>query len=63
MQELARDVNSKPLPVINDKFGLRLPPEKYCLSGLQYQPDNRRSGPHSDSDINDESFVSVENGK
>lgn len=31
--ELAAERNRKPLPPVHQQFGLRLPPEKYCLTG------------------------------
>ena len=36
MAELAADVNREPLPIIGEKFGVRLPPEKYCLTQPNY---------------------------
>ena len=35
--EFARQRNSMPLPLVPEKFGLRLPPERYCLSGPNYR--------------------------
>ncbi|OLL24173.1 Transcription initiation factor TFIID subunit 9 [Neolecta irregularis DAH-3] len=32
MLELAAEKNRKPLPPIGESFGLRLPPQKYCLT-------------------------------
>lgn len=31
--ELAAERNKKPLPPVHQQFGLRLPPDKYCLTG------------------------------
>jgi len=36
--ELASEKNKIPLPLIPDKFGVRLPPEKYCLTAINYRP-------------------------
>eukprot|EP01095_Lingulamoeba_sp_RSL-Kostka_P010469 TRINITY_DN376_c0_g1_i1.p1 TRINITY_DN376_c0_g1~~TRINITY_DN376_c0_g1_i1.p1 ORF type:complete len:146 (+),score=35.49 TRINITY_DN376_c0_g1_i1:213-650(+) len=36
--DLAKKKNKNPLPVINtNKFGIHLPPEKYCLTAQNYQ--------------------------
>jgi hypothetical protein len=35
--EIARQKNSTPLPLIPEKFGPRLPPERYCLTGANYK--------------------------
>ncbi|KAF7727624.1 Transcription initiation factor TFIID subunit 9B [Apophysomyces ossiformis] len=34
--ELAQEKNKAPLPLIPEKYGIRLPPEKYCLTGLNF---------------------------
>lgn len=34
--EVARQKNTTPLPLIPDKFGIRLPPERYCLTSNNY---------------------------
>lgn len=34
--ELAQERNSKPLPPVIPKWGLNLPPEKYCLTGKDW---------------------------
>ncbi|KAI0231876.1 Transcription initiation factor TFIID subunit 9, partial [Massospora cicadina] len=46
LDELAQTVNSIPLPPIQEKFGVRLPPEKYCLTSANYQiiPDSSALG-------------------
>ncbi|KAJ9062998.1 Transcription initiation factor TFIID subunit 9 [Entomophthora muscae] len=46
LDELAQTVNSTPLPPIQEKFGVRLPPEKYCLTAANYQiiPDSSSLG-------------------
>lgn len=36
MLELAHERNSKPLPPVIPKWGLNLPPEKYCLSARDW---------------------------
>jgi len=35
--DIARTKNSQPLPLIQDRCGLRLPPERYCLTGNNYK--------------------------
>jgi hypothetical protein len=35
--ELAAKKNAQPLPLIREKTGLRLPPERHCLLSLNYQ--------------------------
>ena len=35
---LAAERNKQPLPPIVEKFGVRLPPEKYCLTSINYRP-------------------------
>eukprot|EP00794_Sanderia_malayensis_P010715 gene10715-11862_t len=35
--EVARNKNAQPLPLIQDKSGLRLPPDRYCLTGNNYR--------------------------
>ncbi|KAI9207188.1 transcription initiation factor TAFII31, partial [Polychytrium aggregatum] len=37
LADLARKKNSIPLPPVPEKFGIRLPPEKYCLIGSKLQ--------------------------
>ena len=37
--QLAEKLNSQPLPLITEKTGIRLPPEKYCLTAPNYQID------------------------
>ncbi|KAG0175704.1 Transcription initiation factor TFIID subunit 9B [Apophysomyces sp. BC1034] len=34
--ELAQEKNKAPLPLIPEKYGIRLPAEKYCLTGLNF---------------------------
>jgi len=35
---LAAERNKQPLPPIVEKLGVRLPPEKYCLTSINYRP-------------------------
>lgn len=35
--EIARTKNSLPLPLLTDRSGLRLPPERYCLTGNNFK--------------------------
>lgn len=37
--ELALERNRKPLPAVGQTYGLRLPPEKYCLTGYDKDID------------------------
>jgi len=37
--EMAAERNKKPLPPVEKQFGLRLPPDKYCLLGSTSQMD------------------------
>lgn len=39
--EVAREKNSTPLPLIPEKFGPRLPPERYCLTASNYKLKER----------------------
>lgn len=34
--ELAQEKNRKPLPAVQEQWGLRLPPEKYCLTAKEW---------------------------
>ncbi|KAI9470413.1 transcription initiation factor TAFII31 [Zychaea mexicana] len=34
--ELAEEKNKTPLPLIPEKYGIRLPAEKHCLTGLNF---------------------------
>ncbi|KAK9464842.1 hypothetical protein V1512DRAFT_267309 [Lipomyces arxii] len=38
--ELAQERNRRPLPVISDVYGIRLPPEKYCLTAKDWDVDD-----------------------
>ena len=40
--EVARQKNANPLPMIPEKFGVRLPPERYCLTGTNYKIKSRK---------------------
>jgi transcription initiation factor TFIID subunit 9B len=35
--ELAQEKNKRPLPLVSQQFGLRLPPEKYCLTSKEWE--------------------------
>ncbi|KAI8804623.1 transcription initiation factor TAFII31, partial [Cladochytrium replicatum] len=35
--ELAQRKNNVPLPIISEKFGVRLPPERHCLTATNFQ--------------------------
>ncbi|KAK9721138.1 Transcription initiation factor TFIID subunit 9 [Basidiobolus ranarum] len=35
--ELAEEKNKVPLPLIPEKYGIRLPPERYCLTAVNFQ--------------------------
>ncbi|ODV88897.1 hypothetical protein CANCADRAFT_130629 [Tortispora caseinolytica NRRL Y-17796] len=37
LMQLAQERNSRPLPVVQAGYGLRLPPEKYCLTGREWE--------------------------
>lgn len=37
--ELAQEKNRKPLPAVQEQWGLRLPPEKYCLTAKEWEFD------------------------
>ncbi|KAJ2790816.1 Transcription initiation factor TFIID subunit 9, partial [Coemansia guatemalensis] len=41
--ELAEERNKHPLPLIPEKYGVRLPPEKYTLTGVNFHivPEQR----------------------
>lgn len=38
--DLAQERNKKPLPPIHQQYGLRLPPEKYCLTSKEWNYDD-----------------------
>ena len=42
MIDIARQKNSTPLPLIPEKFGPRLPPERYCLTANNYRIKDRK---------------------
>ena len=42
MIEIARQKNATPLPLIPEKFGPRLPPERYCLTANNYKVKERQ---------------------
>ncbi|EPZ35562.1 TFIID-31kDa-domain-containing protein [Rozella allomycis CSF55] len=43
--DLAATRNAQPLPVINEKQGIRLPPERHCLLSLNYQVLPKKAEP------------------
>ncbi|XP_065643950.1 transcription initiation factor TFIID subunit 9B isoform X2 [Hydra vulgaris] len=43
--EIARTKNSQPLPLISDRSGLRLPPERYCLTSSNYRVKTVKKAP------------------
>lgn len=45
--QLAQERNKKPLPKLPLLYGMRLPPEKYCLTNFDVEEDNKNS-PESD---------------
>ena len=40
--DIARQKNSTPLPLIPEKFGPQLPPERYCLTANNYRIKDRK---------------------
>lgn len=40
--ELAQEKNKRPLPVVQAQWGLRLPPEKYCLTAKEWNFEEER---------------------
>ncbi|XP_057301533.1 transcription initiation factor TFIID subunit 9B-like [Hydractinia symbiolongicarpus] len=42
--DIARSKNSLPLPLIADRSGIRLPPERYCLTSNNYKTKSSRKG-------------------
>ncbi|KAL1926746.1 hypothetical protein VTP01DRAFT_5392 [Rhizomucor pusillus] len=52
--ELAHEKNKVPLPLIPEKYGIRLPAEKHCLTGLNFAiiPD----APHPPQTTNEKPF-------
>ncbi|KAK3913882.1 Transcription initiation factor TFIID subunit 9 [Frankliniella fusca] len=45
--EVARSKNSQPLPVVKPSCGIRLPPDRYCLSSVNYKLRNNKKAPAS----------------
>jgi len=37
LEEIAARRNKLPLPIIQEKYGVRLPPERHCLTAINYQ--------------------------
>ncbi|KAJ3085675.1 Transcription initiation factor TFIID subunit 9B [Quaeritorhiza haematococci] len=48
--ELAEKKNSQPLPIVPEKFGVRLPPERHCLTGINFQILPERTSPRKSTD-------------
>lgn len=48
--ELARERNRKPLPAVIPSWGLRLPPEKYCLTAKEWSLDEEILSESEDED-------------
>lgn len=48
--ELAQEKNKAPLPLIPEKYGIRLPAEKHCLTGINFSivPDVSLTGNRND---------------
>lgn len=42
LMELAAERNEKPLPAVMPMWGIRLPPEKYCLTAKDYTEEDRQ---------------------
>ncbi|ANB15982.1 TATA-binding protein-associated factor TAF9 [Sugiyamaella lignohabitans] len=38
--DLAQERNKRPLPQVSQQYGLRLPPEKYCLTSKEWEFDD-----------------------
>ncbi|CAG8556447.1 12752_t:CDS:2 [Ambispora leptoticha] len=61
--ELAREVNKERLPNIPEKYGLRLPPEHYCMTAVNFQliPEDQaaieRSFKQEDDDYDEDDGV------
>lgn len=47
--DIARQKNSMPLPLIPEKFGPRLPPERYCLTSNNYRVKDRKKQVYNES--------------
>ncbi|KAG9298337.1 hypothetical protein G9A89_002825 [Geosiphon pyriformis] len=48
LAELAKEKNKEKLPEVEEKYGLRLPPEHYCLTAVNFQliPEGRQELEH-----------------
>lgn len=60
--EMAQEKNKRPLPAIPQQYGIRLPPEKYCLTSKEWRLDDEKDEtiseyvekpPQNDDDYND----------
>lgn len=40
--EMAQEKNKRPLPTIPQQYGIRLPPEKYCLTSKEWKLDDEK---------------------
>lgn len=40
--EMAQEKNKRPLPPVPQQYGIRLPPEKYCLTSKEWQLDDEK---------------------
>ena len=49
--EVAREKNSIPMPLINERFGIRLPPDRFCLTATNIQLSRKDRFPHKDIPI------------
>ena len=47
MAELATERNKEPLPIITEKFGVRLPGERFCLTQPNYKVIGVKTDDHS----------------
>ncbi|BFZ52995.1 Transcription initiation factor TFIID subunit 9 [Savitreella phatthalungensis] len=47
--ELAGERNKRPLPLVNPGYGLRLPPEKYCLTNVNWAALSTGTVPNQDA--------------
>ena len=49
--EIAREKNSIPMPLINERFGIRLPPDRFCLTATNIQLTKKDRSTHKDVPI------------
>ncbi|CAO3662243.1 unnamed protein product [Rhizopus microsporus] len=60
--ELAQEKNKAPLPLIPEKYGIRLPAEKHCLTGINFSivpdaPKQQQSNVTLDSQMDTDSQI------